>query len=156
MATIKDPVPPARGWKIHSTWIILVPIMVTSLIGLAILFPSPKHDRSDMLYIVATAPLGEEVLFRGLLWSLATGYLGDKSFLHLSNTIWLTALGFGLMHLQYHHFQIHLASIMQMSYSFAAGLILGLIREQMGSVVPAIYVHSAFNSVFNLLLSAVQ
>lgn len=109
-----------------------------------------------MLYIVVVAVIGEEILFRGLLWDLSKAYLGDKIFLHLSDTVWLTGLAFGLMHLQYHHFQIHLASVVQMSYSFGIGLLFGVIRQGTKSVVPSMFAHSAFNSIFNLLLTTVS
>ena len=121
--------------------------------GLAILFPSPKHDRFDMLYIIAIAVIGEEVLFRGLLWDIVNRWTGDTYFLRLSCTIWLTALTFGVMHLQYHRFQIHLASIVQTMYSFVVGIMFGLIRQRSKSFVSAIFAHITFNALFNLMLA---
>lgn len=132
------------------------PSVVVILIGLAILFPSPKHDRFDMLYIVAIGVIGEEVLFRGLLWDLIDGWTGDTYFLRLSGTIWLTALAFGVMHLQYHQFQIHLSSIVQVSYSFAVGILLGAIRQRTRSIILPTFAHGGFNSLFNLVLIAVH
>ncbi|MBE0411245.1 MAG: CPBP family intramembrane metalloprotease, partial [Anaerolineales bacterium] len=81
--------------------------------------------------------------------------IGDKIFLNWSDTIWLTGLAFGIMHLQYHHFQVNLVSIVQMSYTFVMGLLLGVIRVGTKSVVQPMFVHSAFNSIFNLILTAV-
>lgn len=67
-------------------------------------------------------------------------YLGDSSqvgaiFISLENSVQGacpyglsdTILAFGVMHLQYHHFQIHLALLTQISYSFGFGLLLGVI-----------------------------
>lgn len=121
--------------------------------GLAILFPSPKHDHLDMLYIVGIAVIGEEALFRGLLWVLIGDRLENSSFFRLSGTIWLTALAFGIMHFQYHHFQVHFASILQVLYSFGVGLALGIIRLRTKSVIWPMFAHSGFNSLFNLVLS---
>lgn len=154
--TIHKPVPPSVLWKFHSKWSVLIPIIVIFLIVLATLFPSSKHDRFDMFYIVLIAVIGEETLFRGLLWDLMNGYTGNIDFLHLPGTIWLTGLAFGVMHIQYHSFQINLASIIQIIYSFVMGLIFGAIRQRTESIVPSIFAHSAFNSLFNLMLTTVR
>jgi membrane protease YdiL (CAAX protease family) len=124
---------------------------VIALAGLAIVFPSVKHDSLDMLYIIGIGVIGEEILFRGLLWDMVDNHLGgDTRFLGLSGTIWLTALAFGATHFQYHQFQAHLASVTQMGYSFVVGLALGVIRERTQSVVWPIFAHSGCNSLFNL------
>ncbi len=148
------PVPRSIHWTRQSNWTVTIPALTIVLAGLAVLFPSPKHDQFDMLYIVAIAVIGEEVLFRGLLWDLIDGWSGDLVLLHLSGTIWITSLAFGVMHLQYHHFQVHPASIAQVTYAFAVGIALGIVRQRTRSFVPAILAHSAFNSVLNLILAA--
>lgn len=148
--------PTSIRWTPQSNWTVPIPALTIVLAGLAVLFPSAKHDRFDMLCVVAIAVIGEEGLFRGLLWDLIDGWSGDIMFLHLSCTIWLTSLAFGVMHFQYHGFRIHPASIAQASYSFGVGILLGTIRRRTGSVVPAMLAHSAFNSLFNLILAAVH
>jgi membrane protease YdiL (CAAX protease family) len=145
-------VPPSVEWAIHAKGSVVILSVVVILAALAILFPSPKHDRLDMFVIVAIAVIGEEILFRGLLWDIVEGRTGSFCLLRLSGTVWLTALAFGVMHFQYHQFQIHLASGVQVLYSLCVGLILGGIRERTGSVIQPILVHSAFNSLFNLML----
>lgn len=152
----RKPVPASIHWTIHSKWSPIIPTIAVVLSRLAVLFPSPKHDRLDMLYIVAIGVIGEEIFFRGLLWDFIDHRTSDTYFLRLSITVWLTALLFGVMHLQYHHFQIHLASIFQTIYSSGVGLILGVIRQRTKSVVPPMFAHSAFNSLFNLMLTAAQ
>jgi len=152
--TTRRPVPRSIRWTRQSNWTVIIPALTIVLAGLAVLFPSPKHDRFDMFYIVAIAVIGEEVLFRGLLWDLIDGWSGDVVFLHLSRTIWLTSLAFGVMRVQYHRFQIHPASVAQATYSFGVGMLLGTIRRRTRSIVPAMLAHSAFNALLNLILAA--
>jgi membrane protease YdiL (CAAX protease family) len=116
------------------------------LMALAILFPSPKHSISDMLYIIGIGVAGEEILFRGLLWDMADNYLVNHSsrFLHLSGTVWLTALAFGVMHFQYHNFRIDFASVFQVFYSVIIGLFLGVIRLRTESILWSMVVHASF------------
>jgi membrane protease YdiL (CAAX protease family) len=154
--TTRRPMPRSIRWTPRSRWSVVAPAVTGVLAGLAILFPSPKHDRLDMLYIVAVAVVGEEVLFRGLLWDLVDGRAGAGSVVGLSGTVWLTALAFGVMHVQYHHFQVDRASVVQAAYAFAVGLGLGAIREGTGSLVPAVLAHSAFNSLLNLTLTVLS
>jgi len=152
-ATTQESVPGSLHWDADPRRSLAMSAVVAILAGLAVLLPSPGHDRLDMLYIVAIAVVGEEVLFRGLLWDLIDGWSGRAGFLNLSGRIWLTALAFGLMHLQYHRFQLHRASIAQSTYSFAVGIGLGVLRQRTGSVLPAILAHSALNSLLNLILA---
>jgi membrane protease YdiL (CAAX protease family) len=57
------------------------------------------------------------------------------------------------MHFQYHHFELHKVSIIQVLYSFGAGMGLGVIRQQTNNLLAPMLVHSAFNSFFNLTLA---
>jgi membrane protease YdiL (CAAX protease family) len=154
--TSHEVVPHPVRWSLNTEWSVVAPAVVGILVVLAVLFPSPRHTRSDMLYIVAVAVIGEELLFRGLLWDLVDGWTGDRCLLGLPVTMWLTALAFGVMHLQYHHFHLHQASIVQATYSFPVGMALGAIRERTGSVVSSALAHSTLNSLLNLVLAALR
>lgn len=140
---------------IRTRMVALILAGVAILVAIAIWLPSPRHDRSDMLYIIGIGVAGEEILFRGLLWDMADDYLVNDGarFLHLSGTVWLTALAFGVMHFQYHNFRIHFGSVFQVLYSFIIGLFLGVIRLRTESVLWSVVAHAGFNSLFNLALT---
>lgn len=141
----------AYGIAIESKVALFIPIVAVALAGLAILSAEPKYNRLDMLCIVGITVVGEEILFRGLLWDIANHLNSDYHFLGLPGTIWMTTLAFGMMHFQYNHFQVNLASITQFAYTFIAGLALGVIRQRTQSIVWSMFVHSGANSLLKLV-----
>ena len=140
---------------IITTVVVLVLAGVAILVALAIWLPSARHDRLDMLYIIGIGVVGEEILFRGLLWDIVDSYLVNNGFrfLHISGTVWLTALAFGVMHFQYHNFEFHFASVFQVLYSFVIGLFPGVMRLRTESVLWPIFAHAGLNALFNLALT---
>ena len=82
-----------------------------------------------LLYSVIFAPIGEELIFRGVTLRAAQRAL----------PFWMAnifqALMFGCFHM----------NMIQGSYAFAAGLILGIICEKCGSIYYAIFFHIIFN-----------
>jgi membrane protease YdiL (CAAX protease family) len=110
---------------IITTVVVLVLAGVAILVALAIWLPSARHDRLDMLYIIGIGVVGEEILFRGLLWDIVDSYLVNDGFrfLHISGTVWLRALAFGVM------------------------------RLRTESVLWPIFAHAGLNALFNLALT---
>ncbi len=141
---------------LHSRKSLVPIIVVVGLAVLAFIFPSPKHDQMDMLSIIGVGVVGEEVLFRGIVWDLIKRWSDKTCFLRLSGTVWFAALAFGVTHLQYHHFQLQVAAVIQMSYSFFVGLGLGWVRHRTKSILWPMVAHSGFNSLFNLVLIAIR
>lgn len=87
------------------------------------------------LVVVLAAPLLEELLFRGYLFSA-----WRHSRLGLSGTLLLTSGLFTLMHWGQYHW-------VQLSFVFLLALILGLARERTGSVLLPILLHLLNNFV---------
>lgn len=95
----------------------------------------------NILSIIASvllAPIGEEFACRGVIFHYAKRMVWDlenrrKAF-WIANTI--QALLFGILH----------ANIIQGSYAFLLGLVLGYLRHRYNSLVPAILAHMFINS----------
>lgn len=79
--------------------------------------------------VVVIAPIGEELLFRGLI----QGY-GLKNFAPVL-AIGLQGLIFGLYH----------GNIIQGIYAFIMGVVLGLIAYKLGSIIPSMVLHISVN-----------
>lgn len=90
--------------------------------------------------IILTAPIFEEVLFRGFVYAgLRQSWLGH------SGTILVTAACFATVHLQY--------DIPEMFVVFGLGLILGIARWRSGSVLLPIALHSMNNLAATLQIA---
>ena len=84
---------------------------------------------------VVVAPITEEILFRGFLYSTMRRYLGPLG------AITLTALGFSLLH----NYAFGALSL------FVIGFLLGYLYERTGSLVASIAAHAA-NNLYSLLV----
>lgn len=83
-----------------------------------------------ILTVAVIAPIGEELLFRGLIQSYSKEYL---------STVWaiiLQAAVFGVYH----------GNVIQGVYAFLLGMLLGLIAHRFESILPSIVFHIAINA----------
>lgn len=83
-----------------------------------------------VLTVAIVAPIGEELLFRGLIQSYSKEYL---------STVWaiiLQAAVFGVYH----------GNVIQGVYAFLLGMLLGLIAHRFESILPSIVFHIAINA----------
>jgi membrane protease YdiL (CAAX protease family) len=85
--------------------------------------------------LMIVAPLTEEFLFRGLIF---TGYLNNYSF---KKAIWLSALWFGLFHL----------NILQFPGAFILGLFFAWLVGKTNSLWPSLFAHSLANGLSILI-----
>ncbi len=83
-----------------------------------------------LLAVVVVAPIGEELLFRGLI----QGY-GLKNFAPVL-AIFLQGLVFGLYH----------GNIIQGIYAFFMGMVLGFVAHKLESIIPAMVLHVSINA----------
>lgn len=88
---------------------------------------------------VILAPLGEELVFRGVIFHYArkavTGMKSPKQAFWIANCI--QALLFGIYHL----------NLVQGLYAFAIGLVLGYLCQKYRSVIPGMLAHLIFNGI---------
>lgn len=90
--------------------------------------------------IIITAPIFEEILFRGFVYAgLRQSWLGH------SGTILVTAICFAIVHMQY--------AIPEMFVVLGLGLILGIARWRTGSVYLPIAIHSVNNLAATLQIA---
>ena len=92
---------------------------------------------------VLIAPFGEELIFRGVMYTYACRIVENvrsrKAAFYIANTI--QALAFGIFH----------GNLVQGTYAFFMGLVLGYLRERFGSVWASILAHMIINGVSSFL-----
>lgn len=92
---------------------------------------------------VCLAPIGEEILCRGIAWHYASkvvkGMKSETAAFWIVNCI--TALGFGIMH----------ANLIQGTYAFFLGLGIGFLRHRYNSLLPAMFAHFVVNAISSFL-----
>jgi membrane protease YdiL (CAAX protease family) len=103
------------------------------------LFDSPLDGYLLSLIAVTFAPLLEEVFFRGLLYPVLARRMG------VAWGILLTALPFGLIHLQQYGWAWSAALII-----FLVGVVCGVVRARVNSVGASFLVHASYNGVQTL------
>lgn len=94
-----------------------------------------------ILLIGVVAALGEELLFRGVLQNLFLEWWGSK---HLA--VWITALLFSVIHLQYH-------AILP---RFILGALIGYVYVQSGNLRSSIYLHFFYNTTLLIITFLIQ
>jgi len=92
---------------------------------------------------VLIAPFGEELIFRGVVYHYACNLAGTmpdrrKAF-YIANTI--QALAFGIFH----------GNLIQGTYAFFLGLVLGYLRERFGSIWASVLAHMLINGCSSFL-----
>lgn len=101
-------------------------------------------DTSSMwglLTVVLMAPIAEEILFRGMTFKYARRFTSN---FWVANII--QALLFGLLHM----------NLIQSSYAFIVGLLLGIIYRKYNSLTATIVAHFGFNFLGSVVVSVIQ
>lgn len=135
---------PQSAWP----WLGLGAVTLFALLPLEALLPRPKDTPFQHLFdspldayllsliAVTFAPLLEEVFFRGLLYPVLARRVG------VAWGVLLTALPFGLIHLQQYGWAWSAALII-----FLVGVVCGVVRARMNSVGASFLVHASYNGV---------
>lgn len=100
--------------------------MVSGVVG-------PTSSAPMFIAVLILAPIGEELLFRGLFQGKIADSVKDYP---MSMVLILQALCFGLYH----------GNIIQGIYAFALGLVLGYVAYKACGIIPCIILHMALNS----------
>jgi membrane protease YdiL (CAAX protease family) len=124
-----------KNWKTVMVLMSLVVIGLGMFVGLGITqyFHSVAYP---YIFFLAT-PLVEELLFRGFIYGQVkkiTGY-----------PVVVSAILFGMHHLQYFDYQLTKFALFQISYTFLLGIIFGLMRKKSGSIYPSLVSHIVIN-----------
>lgn len=143
---------PLRGWSyVYITALgILMQILIDFLLVVVfVVFPHLMQGYMELLeqlgmtepavftivYTIAAAPILEELIYRGL-----TLVILEKRFSFITANI-IQALLFGIMH----------GNLVQGSYAFVLGMVLGLIVKRYNSLWAAIFCHFVMNLSGNLM-----
>ena len=124
-----------RGLILISTWI-LAGLGLFSILGITQYFHAVKYPLIFYLY----TPIAEELIFRGFIYRLI-----ERGGQH--SPVFISALLFGLHHLQYFNFSLTRFAIFQVAYTFVLGLLLGKMRKLSGNIYPGLMAHVVINFV---------
>jgi membrane protease YdiL (CAAX protease family) len=127
-------------------------IAVTALAIAVVVWAPAGAARSHLLDVVAVTAIGEEAIFRGVVWTiLARRSSGWSSRARSLLLVLATSVAFALAHLQYHGFDLDGRTLAQIAYTVPAGLVFGLLRLRTGGILWPALTHSAANSLLKIL-----
>ncbi|MFA6988561.1 MAG: type II CAAX endopeptidase family protein [Candidatus Gastranaerophilaceae bacterium] len=101
---------------------------------------SPEKIRLISIFAILIAPIVEEVFFRGFIQPVFVKRFG------MYIGIFTTSVIFGLSHSQYTNYSTALLSVI------AIGIVLGIVKEKTGSIIPGILAHFINNFLAALVL----
>ena len=90
-------------------------------------------------------PVTEELLFRGITFSLAAS-ISEINIGAFSLAVIVSAAVFGITHLQYHDFKFTDLAQLQILIAFIGGLFMGDLMDNTGFILYPILIHITFNS----------
>jgi membrane protease YdiL (CAAX protease family) len=112
-----------------------------------------ESPTQELFWFLLCIPLGEELLFRGWLWSLFTALFKEKFFTltnPLPSQLVFTSLTFSLWHLQnMHHVSFAFLSF-QLLYTLLTGLWLGYLRWRTNKILVSTMAHALINLTASL------
>ena len=113
---------PVRRWSMG------LATLTVAAVTLAIAMPTGERTHADLLRITFIAFVGEELVFRGLVWDIVETAARRITSSPDRLTVILTGSLFALSHAQYHDFRPSAVMAGQIGYTLVAGLVLGWAR----------------------------
>lgn len=127
------------GWVSLGAW-------AASALGALLVPDHPFSDAPVGMYLMT--PVGEELIFRGFAYTaLLYAFPGRTTRMGLSYAVVGSALLFGAWHLSMAGTLTWGFVWVQAAYTAVAGLLLGLVRERTGSVLPCVTAHMGANYI---------
>ncbi|MCQ1531287.1 CPBP family intramembrane glutamic endopeptidase [Lutispora saccharofermentans] len=127
-------------------------LLVFSLFCIYSSYDIPKTSEQFIKFSIIF-PIGEEILFRGIIQSLTTNllklhnrYIILPLFGSIPIVACISAICFGITHFQYHNFKINKLSLKQVLFAFVFGIFAGNIVEVTGSILYPVLFHIAGNT----------
>lgn len=127
-------------------------VLALTLVLVSQFFPTPPDTAFDkfrastpsialfVFFGIAFAPLVEEIVFRGFIFSVLSDTLGGKA------ALTITALLFAAMHWE----QLQ-GSLPAVAVILVVGYVLTLARQVSNSVIPSLIIHTAYNATIFVL-----
>lgn len=141
----RSPIAP-NGWKMS-----VVPILLS--FGFGMIRGSAPLDAGTHIWILFSAPLGEEFIFRGWFYSFLNRQGGKNLWSHtnpLPTTVWLSAAAFSMWHLQNWGQSSTTAVLFQLFTTFFVGTWLGILRWKTESIWSGVVCHCLLNATTEL------
>ena len=135
---------PVRGWSMG------LAALAVAAVSLAIALPPEDRTHVDLIRITCIAVIGEEVVFRGLLWDVIECAAGRISSSPDRLTVILTSILFAFSHAQYHDFRPSTGMAAQIGYTAVAGLLLGWARLRSRGLPVPVLLHATGNALLKL------
>lgn len=114
---------------------------------------NPHQSFKGVFSFCIVYPIGEELLYRGILSYLLIYFFNTNTILvpfpllkEISLTVLITAICFAIMHLQYFNFKVDSIGVRKIVYAFVFGVVVGNIIEMSGSLLYGILFHIIANS----------
>ncbi len=114
---------------------------------------NPHQSFKGVFSFCIVYPIGEELLYRGILSYLLIYFFNTNTILvpfpllkEISLTVLITAICFAIMHVQYFKFKLDQIGIRKIMYAFVFGIVVGNIIEMSGSLLYGILFHIIANS----------
>jgi uncharacterized protein len=113
----------------------------------------PHKSLKGIIAFCIVFPIGEELIFRGIIPSMVNQMLGNTIILipfpllkEISLAVLIAALLFSIMHLQYFQFKINKETLIKLIYALIFGVFIGNLVEITDSLFYAILFHILANS----------
>lgn len=135
---------PVRRWSMG------LATLTVAAVTLAIAMPPGERTHADLLRITFIAVVGEELVFRGLVWDIVETAARRITSSPDRLTVILTGSLFALSHAQYHDFRPSAVMAGQIGYTLVAGLVLGWARLRSRGLPVPILIHATGNALLKL------
>lgn len=113
----------------------------------------PEANTRGIITFCLIFPIGEEILFRGIILSLLTYVVGSSAIYipvpilkAVTLQVFISAILFGITHFQYFGFKINRETLKKVWFAFVFGLLAGNLVEITGSILYPIIFHVIANS----------
>ena len=141
----------AAAWALPTAgWSALLTAVAVAAVTASIMWPPAHQSHIDLVRITIVGVVGEEVLFRGLVWDVTQTAAARGGRWPDFAALALTTVLFAVAHLQYDGFRLTAALAGQVGYALVAGVALGWARGKTGSLMPSILLHATGNAVLKL------
>lgn len=116
----------------------------------------PGRNFSGIIIFCLMFPISEEILFRGIIQSLASQLMISPTYIPVpllkgvTIQVFISAVCFGLTHFQYFNFKFNLSTVKKVLFAFIFGLFAGNLVEMTGTILYTIIFHITANIIASI------
>lgn len=142
--------------KMPATWLSGYDHLFLIVLIIPFIFNSNYRPHNSLKGVIAFClvfPIGEELLFRGVIPDIIRNHFSSINIMipfpflkEISIAVLVSAILFGVMHLQYFKFRFNKDTLMKVAFAFVFGIILGNVAEMTESLFYPIVFHILANA----------